>query len=69
MCVQDVFEEWDDSEVMDMEEIESIMYHEKESSESSEGESTDSADKDGNATKASCVGENAKKDTGANRCF
>jgi hypothetical protein len=45
------------------------MYHEKESSESSEGESTDSADKYGNATKASCVGENAKKDTGANRCF
>ena len=57
MCVQDVFDEWDDSKVMDMEEIESIMYHEKESSESSEGESTDSADKDGNATKASVMGQ------------
>lgn len=48
MDVQDVFEEWDDSEVMDMEEIESVMNDGEERSESSEGESTDSADKDDN---------------------
>jgi hypothetical protein len=48
MDVQDVFEEWDDSEVMDMEEIESVMNDGEERSESSEGESTDLADVDDN---------------------
>ena len=53
MDVEDLFEKWDDSEMMDMEEIESVVGCEKERSKKcekgkdSDGE-TDSADEDDN---------------------
>ena len=46
MDVQDTFEEWDDSETMDMEEIESAVNRRKEISGVNDEGSKDSGDKD-----------------------